>query len=154
LKLFDPFDVQAGRELELFGREFDRMFGRPAQRSPRRAVFLPGRAARAYPLINIGEDVTNFYVEALAPGISIENLEISIVRNVLTISGSKTGPEGVPTELYHRSERSAGKFVRTVELSGDVDPDNVSAKFTNGILLITLPKTEAAKPRQIQVNVE
>ena len=56
-------------------------------------------------------------------------------------------------EAFHRTERAAGKFVRTLELPGDVDAQGVTAKYTEGIIRITLPKAQAVKPRQIEVEI-
>ena len=99
------------------------------------------------------EDKDYVYIEALAPGIDPRALDLTAVRNTLTISGEKTGPSGVAAEAVHRSERAAGRFVRTIDLPVDVDSGNVSAKYADGLLLITLPKAEEAKPKQIQVAV-
>jgi HSP20 family protein len=125
----------------------------PGLRSAARpTAFLPGRAARMYPLININEDHDNFYVDALAPGIDPKKIDISVVRNRLTISGEKKGLD-VNQECIHRSERSAGRFVRTVELPMDVSSSGISARYKNGILTIIMPKSEEAKPRQISVEI-
>jgi HSP20 family protein len=72
---------------------------------------------------------------------------------VLTISGEKKSPEGVKPEAYHRSERSAGRFLRTLELPTDIDSEKVKATYTDGILTVTLPRPEAAKPKRIQVEM-
>lgn len=119
-----------------------------------RTAFLPGRAAREYPLINLHEDKDSLYVEALAPGLDPASLNLSVIRNTLTISGEKQRVSGdVKPEAFHRSERAAGKFVRTVELPAEVDEAQVKATYTNGLLLISLPKAERAKPRQIDVHM-
>jgi len=115
--------------------------------------FLPGTFARAYPRTNVSEDQDNVYVEALAPGIDTGTLDVKVQRNVLTIAGAKPGPTGVPAEAFYVNERGAGKFVRSVELPVEVDGDRVSARYANGILTVTLPKHEHAKPKQIQVAV-
>jgi HSP20 family protein len=119
-----------------------------------RTAFLPGRAARRYPLINLAEDRDHVYIEALAPGLNPDVIDLAVVRNVLTISGEKQRhPEAIKPEAFHRSERSAGRFVRTIELPVEVDADHVKAEYQHGILMVTLPKAEAAKPKQIQVRV-
>ena len=140
-------------QLEALQRELEQVItGREAgSRLP--VAFLPGRSARAYPLVNISQDRENIYVEALSPGIKPETLDLSIVRNMLAISGEKPAPSGVAPECYHRSERSAGKFARTIELPVEVDCEKVSAAYTDGLLRITLPKHEAARPKQITVSV-
>ena len=101
----------------------------------------------------MAEDKDKVYVEALAPGIDPEKIEITIVGNMLTISGEKPAPKDVSREQFHRNERAAGRFVRTVELTTQVDPDRVEANYKNGLLVIEMPKAEAAKPRQIKVAV-
>ena len=119
-----------------------------------RTAFLPGRGARRYPLINLAEDRDHLYIEALAPGVDPATIDLSVIRNMMTISGEKRRhPEDIKPEAFHRSERAAGKFVRTVELPVEVDADQVKAEYKHGILLVTLPKAAAAKPKQISVSV-
>jgi HSP20 family protein len=142
--------------LEVLRRDIDRAFnnaGFPFD-STFRTAFLPGRAARRYPLINLSEDRDRVYIEALAPGIDPASIDLSVVRNILTISGEKRRhPEDIKPEAFHRSERAAGKFVRTIELPVEVDIDQVKAEYKHGLLMVTLPKAEVAKPKQISVSV-
>lgn len=142
-------------ELEALRREIERAFegfgGRPGRFAG--SAFLPARGARQYPLVNLYEEEDAVHVEALAPGINAEELSVSVLRNVLTISGEKKDPiADVQPEAFHRRERAVGKFVRQVELPNEVDAGKVSATYKNGLLRITLPKSEAAKPRQITVH--
>ena len=125
--------------------------GAPAGRAWRRA-FLPGRAARLYPLVNLYDDGAAFTVEALAPGVDPAGLDVTVAGTTLTIAGEKPGPAGVPPERIHRSERAAGRFVRTVELPTEVDADGVSAQYRNGLLLVSVPRAESAKPRRVAVQ--
>lgn len=119
-----------------------------------RVSFLPARSARMYPLLNISEDDNNFYVEALAPGIDPDSMEIKIIDNQLQITGTKQGVgKDIKPEAYHRSERGAGKFIRSLHLPSQVDVDNVKADYTNGLLRVTVAKAEKAKPRMISVSV-
>ncbi|RMF87197.1 MAG: Hsp20/alpha crystallin family protein [Nitrospinota bacterium] len=145
------------RQMEELRREIDRAFEEFGMRtqpfSP--LAFLPGRAARRYPLINLYEDRDAVYVEALAPGVDPASFDLSVVRNVLTIAGEKRGvPEEVKPEAFHRNERAAGKFVRHVQLPVEVDEGQVKADYKNGMLIVTLPKAERAKPKQITVHVD
>lgn len=150
MAVFDPF-----REMEAVRREIDRSFEEaglgPVSRRWRQA-FLPGRGARQYPLVNVYDDGDSFRVEALAPGVDPGKLEVTVVRNTLTIAGEKPGLNDVPAERVHRSERAAGRFVRTVELPTEVDPDKVDAQYRNGLLLLTLPRAESARPRKIAIQ--
>jgi HSP20 family protein len=119
-----------------------------------RSAFLPGRAARRYPLINLHEDRDQVYIEALAPGVDPASLQLTVVRNTLTITGEKRRVPGeVKPEAFHRSERATGKFVRSIELPVEVDENTVKADYQNGLLVVTLPKTEKARPKQINVQV-
>jgi HSP20 family protein len=144
------------RELDAVRREMDRLFA-GVTASPRRAAFLPGRAARQYPLVNTSQDRDNLYVEALMPGVDPKTLAVSMVKSTLTVSGEKVRrPAGAPPaeeEAYHRSERAAGKFSRSLDLPVEVDDQRVAAHYEHGVLRITLPKAESAKPRRINVAV-
>ncbi len=118
-----------------------------------RMAFLPGVSARHFPMMNISSDDQNIVVEALAPGLATESLKVTALRDKLTISGEKARIN-VDSEKYHRSERSAGKFTRTIELPIPIDPDRVQAEYNNGILKISMPKAEEAKPRQIEIKLD
>jgi HSP20 family protein len=113
--------------------------------------FLPGSAARQYPRMNVAEGEDSYLVEALAPGVDPAKLEVTIKEDVLTVSGEKKAPEGVGSDAFHRSERAAGRFVRSLELPGEVDVEKVKASYVDGILTLTLPKAERAKARRIEI---
>lgn len=139
-------------------REIDRILGEDRFSSwtfPFSQIsFLPGKASRAYPLINVSEDKDNIYVDALAPGLDPETLNASVSGDQLVISGEKKSlPKSVKSELVHRSERSTGQFARSLSLSVSVQSEKVQATYTNGVLKILLPKMEEAKPKQIQVKL-
>jgi HSP20 family protein len=133
--------------------EMDQLFGRGRGAGPWRLAFLPGTAARRYPLLNVGETDGGYRVVALAPGVEPRSFEVTVKDNVLTVAGEKRPTEGVKPEEVHRSERAVGRFVRSLELPSPVDPDRVKASYINGLLTIALEKHEAAKPRQIPVDV-
>lgn len=142
--------------LESLRREIDRTFEDFGMRtSPRlRSVFLPGREARGYPLVNLHEDREALCIEALAPGLDPADINLTVLNNVLTISGEKRRlPADVKPEALHRSERATGRFVRSISLPVEVDANHVQADYKHGLLTITLPKAEQAKPKQIAVSV-
>jgi HSP20 family protein len=136
-------------------RAFEQMGGRNGGRHGRTfpTAFLPGRAARAYPLVNVSEDADALYVTALAPGLDPAAVQVTVQDDRLTMAGEKPRVAAeIQPEAFHRSERAAGKFVRTITLPSDVEHDKVQADYTNGLLVVTLPKAEQAKPKQIAVS--
>lgn len=142
--------------MEALRRDIDRAFTNAGLTTEPffRTAFLPGQAARRYPLVNLHEDPDHFYVEAFAPGLDPASIDLAVLRNTLTIAGEKRRhAEAIQPEAFHRSERSAGKFVRTIELPVEVDAEQVQAEYKSGLLLVTLSKSAAAKPKQISVQV-
>lgn len=132
-------------EMNRLSRELDQMFGRGGNLAARR----PGMGS--YPALNVWEDDDNLYAEAELPGLSLDELEIYITGSQLTIKGERRPPEQ-EGGTWHRQERLYGKFSRMVELPGEVDNDKVRAEFRHGVLSLTLPKSEAVKPRRIEVK--
>lgn len=138
----------AANELNQFQREFNRLFSFPASR-----VQWPGLAS-SYPLVNLWEDDQNLYAEAELPGLALENLEIYVSEgNQLALQGERQPTEG-PKGTWHRRERGFGKFSRSFTLPVEVDADRVEARLEQGVLRLTLPKSERAKPRRITVKAE
>jgi HSP20 family protein len=149
-------ELNPWQALEALRREFDRVFDDADTRNEPsfRTAFLPGRAARRYPLTNLYEEKDAVYLEALAPGVDPASLSLSVVGNTLSITGEKRRVAGdVKPEAFHRSERATGKFVRHLQLPVEVDEDKVHADYKDGLLIVTLPKAEKAKPKQIAVQV-
>jgi len=104
------------------------------------------------PAVNIWEDEQNVYAEANLPGLKLDQIEILVNEgNQLTIQGARAqpSPEGA---VLHRQERGFGQFLRQLELPALVDADRVEAKYEQGVLRLTMPKSEAAKPRRIDVK--
>jgi HSP20 family protein len=153
LMSFDIFE-----EMARMRGEIDRILGEDRYSSwtfPFSQIsFLPGRSSRAYPLINISEDKDNIYVDALAPGLEPDTLNVSVSGDQLVISGEKKPlPKNIKSEFIHRSERSTGQFARSMSLSVGVQSEKVHANYADGVLKIVLPKMEEAKPKQISVKV-
>ncbi len=118
-------------------------------------VFGPGEepfASRVYPALNLTDDGNNFYVRAELPGVEPESLDISVVGDQLLIRGERKIEPEEQRAGYHRRERESGFFRRTMTLPGKVDPGKVSADMKNGVLTVTLPRAEEAKPRKISVK--
>lgn len=132
-------------ELNRLSRDMDRLFSRGGNDVGR--PFGVG----TFPALNVWEDDDNVFAEAELPGFQRDDLQIYITGNQLTVKGERRPPEH-EQGTWHRQERGYGSFSRMVELPGDVDGDKVSAEFKNGVLNITLPKSEAVKPRRIEVK--
>jgi len=111
-----------------------------------------GLSAGVFPMINLTENKDNFYIRAELPGIKSEDLGIEIIDRTLTISGERKIVEERGKIRYHRREREAGKFSRAISLPGEINGDKTEAKMRDGLLTIIVPKTQAAKPKQITVN--
>ena len=147
------------QEMERLRHEINRAFEQGGGRNGGRnghtfpTAFLPGRAARAYPLVNMSEDADALYVTALAPGLDPAAVHVTVQDNRLTIAGEKPRVAAeIQPEAFHRSERAAGKFVRSITLPVDVEHEKVQAEYKNGLLVITVPKAEKAKPKHIAVS--
>jgi HSP20 family protein len=142
-------------DMEVLRQEINRAFEDFGfgQAPTQRVAFLPGREPRRYPLINLLEDKNNVYVEALTPGVDPQSMNVTAVQNRLTVSGEKAGVGGIKSEAFHRNERASGKFVRTIDLPVEIDEAQIQAEYKNGLLMVTLPKAEKAKPKQISVKV-
>jgi HSP20 family protein len=109
-------------------------------------------SAGVFPPMNVTQDDSNFYVRAEVPGIRAKDLSISALRNRISISGKREIPQENERVSYHRKERAEGEFNRTLTLPGEVAADRVEARYSDGILSLTLPKAEETKPRQIAVT--
>jgi len=139
------------QEMEILRREIDGAFRGFGMGSFLEPSFLPGVSLQRFPQINLAQDQDKVYVEALVPGVNSKDLELTVMRGVLTLSGERKD-EAVSERTWHRRERGHGKFMRTVDLPCEVDVDQVVAKFENGVLLVTLPIQEKAKPKKISVK--
>ncbi|QBY55338.1 Hsp20/alpha crystallin family protein [Cupriavidus oxalaticus] len=108
----------------------------------------------AFPPVNIGSTDDTIEIVAFAPGLKRENLEVSIDKGLLTISGER-GPsyaDDSPDSKRYARERFVGSFRRVIELPQSADPDKVQARYANGCLSISVGKREASKARAIAVQ--
>ena len=96
------------------------------------------------------EDVYRLQVEL--PGLTREDISITLENNVLRLSGERKFEKDVKKESYHRIERTYGAFSRAFTLPQQVNPEGVQAAFENGVLTVTVPKAEQAKPRKISIS--
>jgi HSP20 family protein len=110
------------------------------------------RNVRQYPPINVYDAGDGYILSAQLPGIAPEDVELSMTGETLTMRGERKRPEGVKDDSYRRQERPVGRWARTITLPDRVDSAQVSASFINGILTVSLPKAESAKPRHIPVT--
>ncbi|HEX9988100.1 MAG TPA: Hsp20/alpha crystallin family protein [Chloroflexia bacterium] len=138
-----PGSRSAWRDLMSLQDEMNRMLGR-------------GRGAEtwgaAYPAVNVWTSEESVVVTAELPGVSMEELDISVVGDTLTIRGTRNPEQLKEGESFHRRERGHGKFVRVVQLPFRIEADEVSATLRNGTLNITLPRANADRPRKIQIK--
>lgn len=131
-------------DMTRFQDEFQRMFARNGFGTP--------RFVAAGPAINVWADEQAVYSEVDLPGVDVNKLDISVTEgNKLTIQGERPVLE-LANAVWHRQERGAGTFTRALTLPTMVDADKVEAKYENGVLALTLPRAEAAKPRKIAVK--
>jgi len=136
-------------EFEKMRKEMDRLWD----------SFLEGRPGRRAheewaPALDFSETKSDLVVKAELPGIDPKDIDISINEGVLTIRGEKRQEKEEKEEGFHFVERSYGSFARSIRLPGEVQSDKINASYKNGVLKITLPKSEAAKKKEIKIKVE
>lgn len=106
-----------------------------------------------YPACDVFEDKDAIKIVAEVPGVKPGDVKLSLENNLLTIRGEKRQQAEERTERVHRYERSYGSFERTFALPSTVDPERIQADYENGVLTVTIPKAERARPREIPVKV-
>lgn len=106
---------------------------------------------RGFPAVNVWEDREHLFVEAEVPGLTADQLDIAVVNDELTIKGERR-EKSEPQVAYHRRERGVGSFTRVLRLGSEVNAERVQATLSDGVLLLTLPKADAAKPRKVEVK--
>lgn len=124
--------------------ELDRFFGKPLH-----DLGLTG--PNVFPLVNVFTDENGLVVQAEVPGVKPDQLDVQVDPGRLTITGERTLNADEKCS-YHRRERRAGRFSRTIQLPRDLDPDQAKAEYRNGLLTVRFPKHAAAKPRHIEVR--
>ena len=115
---------------------------------------IRGIGRNAFPALNVGGTPQAVELYAFAPGLDPANIEVNLERGVLTISGERAGdmPPREEKATVHIKERFAGRFRRVISLPDDIDPNQVSADYRDGVLHISLKRNESAHPRRIAVQ--
>jgi HSP20 family protein len=139
---FNPF-----RSLLDFDRELSRFFegGRKAQAETALNAWTPA--------VDVYEDENAFLIKVELPEVSREDVKVNLSENTLSISGERRFENEDRRDGYHRVERSYGQFYRSFALPPNVNAEGISAQYKDGVLRLTLPKKEEARPRQIDVAV-
>jgi HSP20 family protein len=129
-------------------RVFDAVFGKQFG-SPGRL-----RAGYVYPPMNVWETENGYTAACEVPGLEMEDLEVYVTGDQLSVSGNRAS--SIPEEgaTLHRHEREAGRFSRAITLPGPVDSTKTGATLADGVLTIRIPKAEEAKPKRVAVQVE
>ena len=105
------------------------------------------------PRVEISEHSDNYMLSVELPGIDKQDVHVEVENNTLTISGDKQSDVENKDQNYHLRERTYGKFSRSFELPARIEANNIEAKYTNGVLNLSIPKAEEAKPKQIEVKI-
>jgi HSP20 family protein len=105
------------------------------------------------PAVDIYEQEGNIVLKAELPGVDAKDVDVRVENNVLTLRGQRKFENEVKRESFHRIERSYGNFTRSFTLPSVVDTENIKADYRDGVLKVTLPQREEAKPKQISINV-
>jgi HSP20 family protein len=129
--------------------EIDRLFESPLAELARTPQLLSGWT----PALDVYEDKNAFTVKVELPGLKKEEIDVSLHDGCLSVSGERKSESKHEDAEIYRAERFFGRFQRTITLPAPVAADKVKAAYKDGVLTVTLPKTEEAKPKQIDVSV-
>ncbi len=123
------------------------------QREMNRLIDNMGDGGRGeFPPLNVWANEENAMITAEIPGVDPDDLDISVVGDTLTLSGSRSPENGDDGHTYHRRERWQGNFSRTLQLPFRINAEQVDAAFSNGVLQVTLPRAEEDKPHRISIS--
>ncbi|MBI4634317.1 MAG: Hsp20/alpha crystallin family protein [Deltaproteobacteria bacterium] len=147
--MFSPEIWRFGRmmapipEIQNLRREMNRVFSGISQ-----------EVSQDFPAVNVWVGENDAIVNAEIPGVEIEKIDISVIADSLSISGSREPATLGEGESYYRQERDFGRFTRTLRLPFNVEADKVDARYENGVLSITLPRAEADKPKKVAIKTQ
>ena len=134
---FDPL-----ANIRLFEDAFTRMFNEPQTNRP------------WTPAVDIYETENELVVKADLPDVDLKDIDVRVENQTLTLAGERKFEKEDSGKGYHRIERSYGNFTRSFAVPNSFDTDKIAASFKNGVLSVTLPKKEAAKPRQVKIEAK
>lgn len=143
IKLWEPL-----QDLVRFDEDFDRWYDSMVRR------FFNPESKSWVPAIDVVENNGNLEVRAEIPGVKKENLKVTVENDHLLITGERSQENETKDKKYHRIERFYGKFYRSIALPFSVDADKVKASYKDGILIVTLPKPESMKTKEIEVEIK
>jgi len=136
LTQFDPF-----ANLRVFEDAFGRILSEPQANRP------------WSPAVDVFENENELVFVADLPGANLDDIDVRVENQTLTIAGERPFEAREGAKSFHRSERNFGKFARSFAVPNTFDTEKIAASYKNGVLSVSLPKREAAKPRQIKVEV-
>ena len=136
---WDPFREMTSVQTQ-FNRLMDQMWG--------------GRQESWLPAVDVFDNKDSVVVKAELAGMDPDDIQIEVEDNVLTVKGERKFEETVDEERYYRVERRSGSFQRSLALPQGVRPDDISASYEDGILIVTVPKVEEEKPKRIEVKAK
>jgi HSP20 family protein len=135
-------------ELESLQADMNRMLT-GSERGPRDRA---SQRRRTYPLMNVWSSADGLVIDAELPGVDPKDVDVSVMGDELTLRGKVNAGEAQEGKTYHRRERPTGEFSRTLQLPFRADTGGVKANYTNGVLRLTVPRSEEEKPRKIAIE--
>lgn len=134
------------RDINTLWNAFDRMFDD--------SYMMPTEQARTWGLaLDVAENDNAYLIKASVPGVNPEDIDVTIEKNVLTISGESLADDTINSEEYRLRERRFGTFSRSIRLPAEVNADAIEANYEAGVLSLMIPKTEEVRPKKISVKV-
>lgn len=152
----EPYRHRGGllAPFERMDEVFDEFFRRPFSRGIWPSFPRMFEEREPSPSVDIYEVGDNIIVKSELPGLSKEDIEINLTDDTITLLGEKKKEEKIEKRNYFRMERSYGSFKRSFALPAEVQTNKAKASFTNGVLEVKIPKTEAAKKREHKIKIE
>ncbi|MEO0230510.1 MAG: Hsp20/alpha crystallin family protein [candidate division WOR-3 bacterium] len=142
---WDPFKEISSLRDEI-DRLFDSFFGRQTSIASTEGFWVPA--------IDVEETENDYIVKAELPGLKKEDIKLCVTDDSLTISGERKMEKEEKGKTYHRIEMNYGRFERTIRFPSEVVPDKAKASYKDGILTVTIPKTEKAKAKELEIQIE